>query len=220
MMENGLYFYNLVVEKRKHPDDDMLSRLTQVTVDRGDGTQTGLDDQEIAGFATLLGGAGAETVTKLVGNAFVLFARHPAQWQKVYEDPEVIPRAVEEVLRFLAPSQIQGRFSVEDFELESGSIPSGCPVLLLTGAATRDPRAYDDPDEFDVERAPSVAAVGLGHGVHSCLGAALARMESRIAFEEMSHRWPHFEIDEEGLRRVQMANVAGFSNVPVRVTSR
>jgi cytochrome P450 len=218
MMESGMYFYNLVTEKRSRRDDDMLSRLTQVTVDRGDGTQTGLDDQEIAGFATLLGGAGAETVTKLVGNAFVLFAEHPDQWRKVCGHAGVIPRAVEEVLRFWAPSQIQGRFSVEELEFEGGTIPPGYPVLLLTGAATRDPRAYDRPDEFDVERAPRVAAIGLGHGVHSCLGAALARMESRIALEEMALRWPHFEVDESGLRRVHMANVAGYSHVPVRVT--
>ena len=91
MMESGMYFYNLVMEKRSRSDDDMLSRLTQVTVDRGDGTQTGLDDQEIAGFATLLGGAGAETVTKLVGNAFVLFAEHPDQWRKVCDNAGGIP---------------------------------------------------------------------------------------------------------------------------------
>jgi cytochrome P450 len=95
MLETGAYFYELAASKRRNPGDDMLSRLTQVTVDRGDGVETGLDDSEIAGFATLLGGAGAETVTKLVGNAVVLFARHPEQWQKVVDDPDKIPRAVE-----------------------------------------------------------------------------------------------------------------------------
>lgn len=212
----GAYFYGLTREKREDPGDDMLSRLTQVTVDRGDGVETGLDDAEITGFATLLGGAGAETVTKLVGNAVVLFAQHPDQWQKILDDPEKIPGAVEEMLRYLPPSQYQGRFSVEERTYEgSGTIPAGFPVLLLTGAATRDPRAYEDPDTFDVER-PANVSIGFGHGVHSCLGAALARMESRIALEELTQRYRRLEVDDAGLRRVHMANVAGYSNVPVR----
>jgi cytochrome P450 len=215
---SSTYFYGLAVEKRQHPGDDMLSRLTQVTVDRGDGVETGLDDGEIAGFAGLLGGAGAETVTKLVGNAAVLFSRHPDQWQKLKDDPGSIPGAVEEILRYLPPSQYQGRFSVEDRTFEGGTIPAGHPVLLLTGAATRDPRAFDHADDFDVERAPNVA-IGLGHGVHACLGAALARMESRIALEEIARRWQRLEVDETGLRRVHMSNVAGYANVPVRAVS-
>ncbi|HEY7070378.1 MAG TPA: cytochrome P450 [Acidimicrobiales bacterium] len=214
-MASGMYFYGLAVEKRANPADDMLSRLTQVTVDRGDGVETGLDDAEIAGFAGLLGGAGAETVTKLVGNAAVLFSRNPEQWQKVKDDPGKIPGAVEEILRYLPPSQYQGRFSAEDRTFEGGTIPAGHPVLLLTGAATRDPRAFDRPDDFDVERPPNVA-IGLGHGVHSCLGAALARMESRIALEEIARRWQRLEVDESGLRRVHMSNVAGYKNVPVQ----
>jgi cytochrome P450 len=216
MRQSGVYYYGLVAEKRRKPTDDMLSRLTQVAVDRGDGVETGLDDQEIAGFASLLGGAGAETVTKLVGNAVVLFDRYPDPWNRVLDDPGVVPQAVEEILRLLPPSQYQGRFSVQDREFEGGTIPAGYPVLLLTGAATRDPRAFDRPDEFDIDRPPSVT-VGLGHGIHSCLGAALARMESRIAIEEIAKRWRRVEVDESGLRRVHMSNVAGYSNVPVRV---
>jgi len=216
IMQAGAYFYALVTEKRANPADDMLSRLTQVTVDRGDGTETGLDDAEIAGFASLLGGAGAETVTKLVGNAVVLFSEHRDQWQKVVDDREAIPRAVDEILRYLPPSQYQGRFSKVDREFEGGTIPAGHPVLLLTGAATRDPREFENADAFDIER-PASVAIGFGHGVHSCLGAALARMESRVAIEELAARWKRLEVDESGLRRVQMSNVAGYSNVPVRV---
>jgi cytochrome P450 len=215
MIEAGAYYYGLVASKRRDPADDMLTRLTQVTVDRGDGIETGLDDDEIAGFATLLGGAGAETVTKLVGNAVWLFHHNPDQWRRVLDDPTVIPRAVEEILRLLPPSQYQGRFSTEDREFEGGTIPAGHPVLLITGAATRDPRAFDHPDAFDIDRPQSVA-IGFGHGVHSCLGAALARMESRIAIEEIAKRWRRLEVDEAGLRRVHMSNVAGYSHVPVR----
>jgi cytochrome P450 len=214
-MESGAYYYALVAEKREHAGDDMLSRLTQVTVDRGDGVQTGLDDAEIAGFAGLLGGAGAETVTKLVGNAVVLFHRHPDQWQRILEDRSLVPAAVDEILRLLPPSQYQGRFSVEDRQFEGGTIPAGHPVLLVTGAATRDPRAFDRPGDFVIDRPPSVA-IGLGHGVHSCLGAALARMESRIAIEELATRWRRLDVDESGLARVHMSNVAGYKNVPVR----
>ncbi len=130
----------------------MLSRLTQVTVDRGDGVETGLDDLEITGFATLLGGAGAETVTKLVGNAVVLFWKHPDQWRKILDDHSKIPRAVDEILRYLPPSQYQGRYCVQERELESGTIPAGFPVLLITGSATRDPRAFERADDFDIER--------------------------------------------------------------------
>jgi cytochrome P450 len=215
ILAQGAYFFELTTEKRKHPGDDMLSRLTQVTVDRGDGTETGLDDAEITGFVTLLGGAGAETVTKLVGNAVTLFWKHPDQWQKILDDPEKIPRAVDEILRYLPPSQYQGRYCVEERELESGTVPAGFPVLLITGAATRDPRAFERADEFDIERQPGIS-IGFGHGVHSCLGAALARMESRIAIEELAARWQRFEVDEAGLRRVHMSNVAGYSHVPVR----
>ena len=214
MLESGTYFHELAAAKRSDPGDDMLSRLTQVTVDRGDGVQTGLDDGEIAGFATLLGGAGAETVTKLVGNAVVLFAQHPDQWQRIVDDPGKVVGAVEEILRFVPPSQYQGRFSVQDREFDGVPLPAGYPVLLLTGAATRDPREFDRPDEFDIERPPNVA-IGFGHGIHSCLGAALARMESRIALEELASRWRRLEVDEAGLRRVHMANVAGYKNVPV-----
>lgn len=215
MLEMGVYFYGLVTEKRANPADDMLSRLTQVTVEREDGSETALDDAEIAGFATLLGGAGAETVTKLVGNAGVLFADNPAQWDKVKADPGLIPAAVEEILRILPPSQYQGRFSLEDREFEGGTIPAGFPVLLITGAATRDPRQFERPDDFEVERPPTVA-IGLGHGIHSCLGAALARMESRIAVEELLKRFDRLEVEHDGLRRVHMSNVAGYKNVPVR----
>jgi cytochrome P450 len=217
IMTQGAYYYELTAEKRKDPQDDMLSRLTQVTVDRGDGTETGLDDVEIAGFAGLLGGAGAETVTKLVGNAAVLFGRNPEQWDKVRGDFEKVPRAVDEILRYHPPSQYQGRYSVEDREFEGGTIPAGHPVLLITGAATRDPRAFENADDFDIERPPNVA-IGFGHGVHSCLGAALARMESRIAIEELAKRWSRLEVDDDGLQRVHMSNVAGYSHVPVRAT--
>jgi cytochrome P450 len=212
--EFGAYFWELAAEKRRSPGDDMISRLTQVEVDRGDGQMTQLTDEEIAGFAALLGGAGAETVTKLVGNAAVLFHRNPDQYRKVVDDPAIIPGAVEEILRFYPPSQYQGRFCTKDTELSGGTVRAGYPTLLVTGSACRDERFYDRPDVFDVER-PTSLAIGFGYGIHSCLGAALARMESRIAIEELTKRWPQFEVDEANTARVTMSNVAGYASVPV-----
>ena len=216
-MAQGLYLFDLAQKKRAEPDDDMLTALIEAEVEAADGSTTRLDDAEIAGFGTLLAAAGSETVTKLVGNAVVLFHRNPDQWAKVLADPAAIPNAVEEVLRFWAPSQYQGRYSMADSTWHGVTIPKHKPVLLITGAANRDPRRYDDSDRFDITREPGLA-VSLGHGLHVCLGAALARLESRVAIEEIARRWPAFEVDEQGLRRVQMSNVAGYSSVPITVS--
>jgi cytochrome P450 len=204
----GIYIHSLTQEKRRRPADDMLSQLVDV----------GLSDDEIAGFSTLLAGAGSETVTKLIGNGVVLFGRNPDQWRKVIDDRSLLVPAVEEILRYWAPSQYQGRFSTEATEWHGTTIPANEPVLLLTGAANRDERAHPEPDRFDVDR-PLKLNVGFGHGIHTCLGAALARMESRIAFDEIADRWPEYVVDESRCRRVSMSNVAGYSSVPVRVTA-
>jgi cytochrome P450 len=212
------YFMDLIKEKRAHPDDAMISRLTEVEVETDDGSMSKLTDEEIAGFATLLGAAGSETVTKQVGNGVVLFARNPSEWKKLLDDRSKADGAVEEVLRYWAPSQYQGRYSIAEVTFEGGTIPPKMPVLLLTGAANHDERHFEDPERFDIDRTIDLA-IGLGHGIHACLGAALARLESRVAFEEIADRWPSYELDESGLRRVQMSNVAGFSNVPVAVAA-
>jgi cytochrome P450 len=218
MIAMGTYFYGLAVEKRASPTDDMLSRLTQVTYTDEHGETTMLDDVEIAGFGTLLGGAGAETVTKLVGNAAVLFDTNPDQWRRVLDDPTTIPGAVEEILRYHPPAQYQGRYTTRDVELHGTTIPADSPIMLITGSATRDERAIEEPDRFDIGR-PASLSIGFGYGIHSCLGAALARMESRIAIAEMARRWPRYEVDHSGLRRVQMTNVAGYSHVPVHIAA-
>jgi len=208
------YFLDLAREKRRHPGDDMISRLIEAEIERDDGRSTRLSDEEIAGFIGLLGGAGAETVTKLVANAVVLFARHPDQYTRVVADPSLIPGAVEEVLRYWPPSQYQGRFSVRDATFGGVTVPAGHPTLLVTGSATRDERAYERPDSFDIDRVPGLA-LGFGFGIHTCLGAALARMESRVALTALTRTWPRLEVDEAECTRVRMSNVAGFASVPV-----
>ena len=211
-----LYFLELIKDRREHPSDGMIDQLIAVEVEGDDGRMQRLTDEEVAGFSTLLAAAGSETVTKLVGSAVVLFARNPGEWQKVLADPGKIPNAVEETLRYWAPSQYQGRYSHLDSEWHGVTIPAGEPVFLVTGAANRDEREYENPDVFDVDREIGLS-IGLGHGIHACLGAALARLESRMAIEEWARRWPEYSVDDAGLRRVNMSNVAGYSNVPVAV---
>jgi cytochrome P450 len=213
----GQYFLGLVQDKRRNPAGDMISHLLDAEIEDGDGGTTRLTDQEVADFSFILGAAGTETVTKLVGNAVVLLHRHCDQLQLLLDDPSRIPAAVEEILRYWAPSHLQGRFTTTDAVVGGETIPAGNPVFLITGSANRDPRAYDDPDRFDITRTNLPAPLGLGRGIHFCVGAALARMESRVAIEELIARWPSFDVDEDGLRRVHMANVAGYSNVPVSV---
>jgi cytochrome P450 len=212
------YFHELAQHKRRHPADDMMTRLVEVSIERDDGGTTRLADQEISSFGVLLGGAGSETVTKAVGNGVVLFHRNPAEWSRILADPELIPKAVEEIIRYWAPSQYVGRYASQETTYAGQPIPVGMPVLLLTGSACRDERAFPDPDRFDVTRDQPVS-VYFGHGIHACLGAALARMESRIAFEEIARRWPRYVVDEAGCRRVTAANVSGYSHVPVAVES-
>jgi cytochrome P450 len=210
------FYYELVCERRANPQDDMISRLTQVDVVRGDSVAK-LTDLEIAAFAMMLGGAGAETVVKLVGNAAVTFAENPEQWRKLREDRSKIAAAFEELLRYEAPSQYQLRYSTRDVTLHGATIPADSIVMLINGSATRDERAFADADRFDIDRKPSGHNLNFGYGVHSCLGAALARMEGRIALDVMLDLMPDYQVDTAGLRRVAMANVAGWSNVPVQV---
>lgn len=226
MSERGLqavvdltrYYYGLAKERRENPRDDMITQLVEGEVEREDGQKTRLSTLEIAAFASLLGGAGAETVAKLIGNAGVLFARFPDEWDKLLADRSRIPAAVEELLRYEAPNQYNVRYSLKEITLHGVTIPAGKPVFLVCGSANRDPEAFADPDVFDIDRNRSESPnLGFGYGIHSCLGAALARMESAVALDRLLDFMPRFEVDWDGCTRVTMQNVAGWNNVPVRV---
>jgi cytochrome P450 len=217
-IDTAMMYHNLIQERRAEPRDDMISSLIAAEVTREDGTPTRLDDLEIAGFASMLGGAGAETVTKLIGSAVVTFWRNPDQWQKLLADRSKIPAAIEELLRFETPAQYVVRYSMKEVHLHGTVIPANKPVLLIEASANRDPEAFTDPDVFDIDRDGSEAQnIALGYGVHSCLGAALARMESKVALDKLLDFMPTYDVIEEGLNRVAMTNVAGWSNVPVRI---
>ncbi len=216
VMKSAAYYYDLIQQRRAQPKDDMISRLIEAEVTE-DGEIRRLDDVEITGFCTLLGGAGAETVTKLVGNAVVVFADSPDQWQKLQDDRSKIPAAFEELLRYEGPSQYQIRTTTRDVTLHGRTIPDGDPVLLINGSASRDERFFPDADRFDIDRERKVGYnLNFGYGIHSCLGAALARMEGRMALETLLDLIPRYEIDRSGLQRVHMTNVLGWCNVPVR----
>jgi cytochrome P450 len=218
LMQTAMLYIGLIQQRRAEPRDDMITALTTVEVERDDGSRTTLTDGEIAGFCVLLGGAGAETVTKLVGSAVVLFARHADQWKLLQADRSMIPAAVEEILRFDGPVQYDCRYTMRPAHLHGQTIPAHKPVMLLGASANRDGRAFANPDTFDVTRDRNEGQnLGFGYGIHSCLGAALARMESRIALDHLLDFMPDYDVQYGNLRRVSMASVAGYASVPVRI---
>ncbi len=219
MTKTGALYYNVIQQRRAEPGDDMISRLLAVEVEREDGTRTSLDDVEIAGFCTLLGGAGAETVAKVLGSAIVVFSHHRDQWADLRANRDKIPAAVEEVLRYEGPVQYDCRYVMKDVELHGTTIPAGSAVMLLAAAANRDERAFIRAETFDIDRDRSQAQnLAFGYGIHSCLGAALARLESAIALDYLLDLMPEFEVDHDNLQRVTMTSVSGYSRVPVRVS--
>ncbi len=217
-IESGVYYYKLAQERRANPQDDMISRLIAAEVPDDQGGMRRLDDVEIAGFASLLGGAGAETVTKLIGSSIVTFAKNPDQWQQLLDDRSKIPAAVEEMLRYDGPVHYNVRFTLREAHLHGTTIPAGKPVFLMKAAANRDPRAFTNAGVFDINRDRNEAQnLGFGYGIHSCLGAALARMETQIALDRLLDFMPRYEVIWDGLEKVHMQNVAGYHHVPVRV---
>jgi cytochrome P450 len=213
-MELHGYLLAQLEERRQAPADDMLTDLVEAEVVDESGELRRLTDPEAASFANLLISAGTETVARLLGWAAVVLDRHPDQRGELATDPTLIPNAVEELLRYEAPSPVQGRWTTENFELHDTWIPAGSKVLLLTGAAGRDERKYPDADRFDIHRSFD-HHVSFGYGIHFFLGAALARMEGRIALEEVLARRPAWTVDHDAAVRLHTSTVRGWVNVPV-----
>jgi cytochrome P450 len=215
-LELVVYYTDLVADRRRRPTEDLTSVLLAAEVD-GDR----LTDEEVVGFLFLMVVAGNETTTKLLGHAWYWAEEHPEQRAKPFADPARIPDWVEETLRYDASSQVLARTVTRDTELHGGRIPAGDRVLLLVGAANRDPRVFADPDRYDIDR-PDVTQhlASFGSGRHFCLGASLARLEARIALEELVARVADYEVHQEGVRRVHSVNVRGFATLPTTVGLR
>jgi cytochrome P450 len=209
-------FGELIAARRRAPEDDLLSALIAAELADESGRATALSDAELLGFCMLLGSAGHETTARLICNSAVTLARHPDQRAALAADPALLPNAVEEMLRYDPPSQVQGRWTTCDVTLHGVTIPEDVRMLLLTGAASRDPREYEAPDRFDVHRRIE-RHLSFGYGQHLCLGKSLARQECRVAFEELLARFPGYEVDESNLVWAHNNNVRGYAKVPVRL---
>jgi cytochrome P450 len=204
------YFRRARAEREKRPRNDVLSVMARAALP-GEGK---LSDDDYVGNATMLAIAGNETTTKLIASAVLELWRHPDQRAWLAANPQGIPNAVEETLRYEAPSQWQNRRAARDFTLHGVTVPKDAFVALVTGAACRDPRRYPDPDRYDVRRA-DVEHLSLGWGQHLCLGKSLARLETKVALEEILRAFPKYRVHEDGLKRVYVTNVAGYCKMPI-----
>ncbi len=213
-VELGTLLYGIVVDRRSHLGDDVISLLISSEVTDDDGNGWYLTDEELATRVLELAFAGHETVARLVANGVVALAWYPDQRAALVADRSLLPDAVEEMLRWDAPSHYQGRWTSADVTLHDTTIPSDSRVVLVTGAANHDDRVYESPGLFDLHRRIDTT-VSFGYGVHFCLGASLARLETRIAFDELLNRFPEFGIDESGVERMRSSNVRGLAKLPV-----
>jgi hypothetical protein len=204
------YFREHLAGLRRRPGDDLLSAL--LGLDEG-GFKPGDDD--LLSFCNLMIVAGNETTTKLLGNALYWLWRNPAERALVAGERERIPQWIEETLRYDNSTQMLMRTTLEDVRVRDVLIPAGENVLLLIGSANRDPEVFERPDAYDVRRDTS-AMLSFGRGTHFCLGASLAKLEARVAFEEWWRRFPRYEVQPEGIRRVHSVNVRGFAALPVK----
>jgi cytochrome P450 len=201
-------------ERRQRPTDDLISVLVQSTVDDPETGERPLTDAELAAYCQILYSGGNSTTTLLISWTGKLLADHPDQRQILLDRPELVANAIEEILRFEPVSHTQGRMTTRDVELHEEVVPAGSKVLLLTGAACRDERRYERPDDFDVTREVG-NHMGFGWGIHACIGAHLARLEGRIALEETLARFPSWSVDEAGTTMRISTSMRGFSHLPI-----
>ena len=215
-MELVVYYAEMLDQRKATPTDDLTSALLAAELD-GDR----LSDDEIIGFLFLMVVAGNETTTKLLGNAWYWAWRTPEERDRVFADPTHVPMWVEETLRHDTSTQMLARVATTDIEVHGGTIAEGDRVLLLVGSANRDPRVFAHPDRYDLQRAeplPQLASFGFGR--HFCMGASLARLEARVALEELVAAFDGYDIDPTGLERVHSVNVRGFARMPTTLSPR
>jgi len=202
--------------RRDHPGDDIVTALLNTEFTDTDGTRRTLTYEEVLTYASVVGGAGNETTGRLISWMTVVLARHPRARREISADFSLVPGAIEELLRYETPSAFIGRYVTRDTEFHGQTVPAGSAILFIAAAANRDPRRYDDPDTFDIRREIR-QPLTFGYGTHYCLGAALARLEGRIAMEEILTRFPDWDVDWAGARLAQTSTVRGWETLPVIV---
>jgi cytochrome P450 len=201
--------------RRKHPSDDLMTELVTARFVDDVGIERTLRDDELLSYIGLVAGAGNETTTRLIGWTGYLLDRFPEERRLIVADRSLIPNAIEEILRYEAPSPVQGRYVTRDLELYGTRVPEGSTMLLLNGAANRDERAFEDPDRLDVRR-KNIRHLSFGYGIHFCLGASLARLEGCVALDEVLSRWPDWEVDHERAVMARTSTVRGWKSLPAR----
>jgi cytochrome P450 len=205
------YFSERIEERRVAPKDDLISALLAAEIDGQRLTKT-----DIQSFCNLMIVAGNETTTKLLANALYWLWRNPDQRKLLRDDPGLVPRWVEETLRFDSSTQAIGRVSTRATELHGVEIPAQKRVLLLLGSGNRDERVFPRAFAYDLER-DTTAMLSFGQGAHFCLGAALARLEGRTVLEEFWKRFPDYEVVPEGCARIHSVSVRGFATLPIEL---
>ncbi len=211
---DGSMFAEYVDWRADHPSDDVMTQLLQAEFEDETGTNRRLTRDEILVYVSVIAGAGNETTTRLIGWAGKVLAEHPDQRRELVENPALIPNAIEELLRFEPPAPHVGRYVAHDVEHHGQTVPAGSAMLFLIGSGNRDDRRFRDGDHFDIHREVS-QHLAFGYGAHFCLGAALARLEGRIALEELLVRFPEWDVDWDGAQLASTSTVRGWETLPV-----
>jgi len=197
-----------------HPSDDLTTELLTAEFTDERGTTRTLSREELLGYIGLLSGAGNETTTRLIGWAGKLLAEHPDQRKAMAENPALIPNAIEEILRYEPPSPVQARYVTRDTEHHGTGVPAGSVMVLLNASANRDERQFEDPDRLDIGRKVK-RHFSFGYGLHFCLGAHLARLEARVALEELLARFPEWDVDYDNAVQARTSTVRGWEKLPI-----
>ncbi len=215
-MDGAEMFGEYIDWRAEHPSDDLMTEMLNAEFEDETGVTRTFTREEVSTFVSLLAGAGNETTTRLIGWTGKLLAEHPDQRRQVVEDRSLVPQTVEEVLRYEAPSPVQARYVAKDVEHHGHKIPEGSVMVLLNGSANRDDRQFPDGDRFDIHREAG-HHLSFGYGIHFCLGAALARLEGRVALDEVLDRFPEWEVDWEHAEQARTSTVRGWASLPVLV---
>jgi cytochrome P450 len=211
---SGEIFTDYIDWRAEHPSDDLMTELLQAEFKDETGTVRRLTRNEVLTYVNVIAGAGNETTNRLIGWIGKVLGDHPDQRRELVEDRSLIPNAIEEILRYEPPALQVARYVARDVELYGRTVPQGSVMLFFVGSANRDDRRFPGADRFDIHR-QIVQHLTFGYGTHFCLGAALARLEGRVALEEVLKRFPQWEIDRSGAKLASTSTVRGWETLPV-----